>query len=53
MQADKKKKELKVKLQMAKFLQGTLEEMAVSGHRNKSEAVKEFAEFFEKVLSSN
>ena len=51
MQADRKKKELKVKLQMAKFLQGTLEEMAVSGRRNKSEAVKEFAEFFEKVLS--
>ena len=25
--------------------------MAVSGRRNKSEAVKEFAEFFEKVLS--
>ena len=52
MQADRKKKELKVKLQMAKFLQGTLEEMAVSGRKNKSEAVQEFAEFFEKVLSS-
>jgi LETM1 and EF-hand domain-containing protein 1 len=50
--ADRKKKELKVKLQMAKFLQGTLEEMAVSGRKNKSEAVQEFAEFFEKIRDS-
>lgn len=48
-QADRKKKELKVKLQMAKFLQGTVEEMAVAGRKNKREAVQEFAEFFEKV----
>ena len=48
-QADRKKNELKVKLQMAKFLQGTVEEMAVAGRKNKREAVEEFAEFFEKV----
>ena len=34
---------------MAKFLQGTVEEMAVTGRRNKKEAVQEFAKFFEKV----
>ena len=49
LQADRKKKELKVKLQMAKFLQSTVEEMAVTGRRNKKEAVQEFARFFEKV----
>lgn len=49
MQADRKKNELKVKLQMARFLQGTVEEMAVSGRKNKREAVQEFAQFFEKV----
>jgi LETM1 and EF-hand domain-containing protein 1 len=50
--ADRKKKELKVKLQMAKFLQGTVEEMAVTGRRNKKEAVQEFAKFFEKIRDS-
>lgn len=34
---------------MAKFLQGTVEEMAVAGRKNKKEAVQDFAEFFEKV----
>ena len=48
-QAVRKKKELKVKLQMAKFLQSTVEDMAVTGRKNKKEAVQEFAEFFEKV----
>ena len=52
LQADRKKKELKVKLQVAKFLQDTVEEMAVSGRKNKREAVQEFAEFFENVCGS-
>lgn len=34
---------------MAKFLQDTVEEMAVTGKKNKRDAVREFAEFFEKV----
>ena len=34
---------------MAKFLQETVEEMAVTGRKNKREAVQEFALFFEKV----
>lgn len=48
---DKMKQSLKVKLEMAKFLQQTLDEMAVSGKGHKSEAAKEFCEFFEKVRS--
>ena len=47
-----KKKQLKVKMQMAKFLQETIEEMAVSSKNpNKKESVQEFARFFEKVCS--
>ena len=39
-----------MKLQMAQFLQGTIEEMAVAGKNpKKRETVQEFAEFFEKV----
>ena len=38
-----------MKLQMARFLQETVEEMAVTGRKNKREAVQEFAQFFEKV----
>lgn len=39
-----------MKLQMAKFLQDTIEEMSVSSKNpNKAEAVKNFAEFFKKV----
>ena len=39
-----------MKLQMAKFLQGTVEEMAVaSKNPNKREAAQEFADFFNKV----
>ena len=42
---------MQVKLQMAKFLQDTIEEMAVkSSNPNKKESVLEFADFFEKVL---
>lgn len=48
----KLKATLKVKLEMAKFLQQTLDEMAVSGDGTKSRTAKEFAEFFAKVRSS-
>lgn len=49
-QATRKKKQLKVKLQMARFLQETIEDMAVSSKNpHKKEAVEEFALFFEKV----
>ena len=49
-QEEAKKKQLKVKIQMAKFLQDTVEEMAVSANKKKTqEAVVEFANFFEKV----
>jgi LETM1 and EF-hand domain-containing protein 1 len=43
------KQALKVKLEMAKFLQQTLDDMAVQGKGRSSEAAKEFAEFFVKV----
>jgi hypothetical protein len=43
------KQALKVKLEMAKFLQQTLDDMAVQGKGRSSEAAKEFAEFFIKV----
>jgi hypothetical protein len=43
------KGELKVKLEMAKFLQGTLDEMAPQAKGRSSETAKEFAEFFSKV----
>ena len=38
-----------MKLQMARFLQSTVEEMAVTGRKHKKEAVQEFAQFFENV----
>lgn len=45
------KKSLKVKLEMAKFLQQTLDEMAVQAKDkdHSSNAAKQFAEFFERV----
>ncbi|KAL5470878.1 hypothetical protein EMCRGX_G028925 [Ephydatia muelleri] len=50
---DRKKKELKMKLQMAKFLQDTMKEMAVeSKNPGKNKAVKEFADFIEKIRST-
>ena len=50
-QETKKKQQLKVKMQMAKFLQSTIKDMAVSSkNRNKKESVEEFAQFFEKVV---
>ena len=42
---------MKVKIQMAKFLQDTVEEMAVTAKQKKTqEVVAEFANFFEKVI---
>ncbi|XP_020293379.1 LETM1 domain-containing protein LETM2, mitochondrial [Pseudomyrmex gracilis] len=50
---DKLKQALKVKIEMAKFLQKTLDEMAVqSSDHYRSEKAKEFAEFFYKVRTS-
>lgn len=49
---DKLKQALKVKIEMAKFLQKTLDDMAVQSTDYKSKKAKEFAEFFYKVRSS-
>lgn len=43
------KKKLKVKLEMAKFLQQTLDNMAVQAKGHRSESAKQFVLFFEKV----
>ncbi|XP_076372048.1 mitochondrial proton/calcium exchanger protein-like isoform X1 [Tachypleus tridentatus] len=49
----KVKKQLKVKLEMAKFLQETMEEISVQARGDKhSHTAKEFAQFFEKVRQS-
>lgn len=49
----KMKQSLKMKLEMAKFLQDTLDEMAVLGKGDKtSHTAKEFSQFFEKIRSS-
>lgn len=45
----KLKKSLKVKLEMAKFLQETLDNMSVSGKGHTCDSAKEFADFFAKV----
>jgi LETM1 and EF-hand domain-containing protein 1 len=49
---DKMKQSLKVKLEMAKFLQKTLDDMAVVGKGHNSESAREFSEFFIKVGNS-
>ncbi|XP_019852441.1 PREDICTED: LETM1 and EF-hand domain-containing protein 1, mitochondrial-like [Amphimedon queenslandica] len=50
---ERKKKELRVKLQMAKFLQDTVEDMSVSSKNpKKAEAVKNFVEFFKKIRTT-
>ena len=52
-QEARKKKELKVKLQMAAFLQDTVEEMAVtSKNPKKMESVQEFADFIKRVCTT-
>ncbi|KAK8732531.1 hypothetical protein OTU49_006807, partial [Cherax quadricarinatus] len=48
----KMKKRLKVKLEMAKFLQQTLDNMAVQAKGHQSESAKEFVLFFEKVAKT-
>ncbi|XP_066145415.1 mitochondrial proton/calcium exchanger protein isoform X1 [Euwallacea fornicatus] len=49
---DKVKQNLKVKLEMAKFLQGTLDSMSVQHKDRYSERAKEFVEWFGKVRTS-
>ncbi|KAL1505373.1 hypothetical protein ABEB36_004956 [Hypothenemus hampei] len=49
---DKIKQSLKVKLEMAKFLQGTLDDMSVQHKDRYSEKAKEFVEWFSKVRTS-
>lgn len=46
------KKLLKVRIEMAKFLQKTVEEMAVSSNTKENTSVEEFARFFDKIRSS-
>ncbi|KAF2901105.1 hypothetical protein ILUMI_05079 [Ignelater luminosus] len=49
---DKIKQNLKVKLEMAKFLQQTLDDMAVQHADHNSQQAKEFNEWFNKVRTS-
>ncbi|XP_043500154.1 mitochondrial proton/calcium exchanger protein [Polistes fuscatus] len=49
---DKLKQALKVKIEMAKFLQQTLDDMSLQSSDHKSEKAKEFAEFFYKVRTT-
>lgn len=48
----KARNNLKVKLEMAKFLQKTLDEMDLQHSDHRSEEAKEFSEFFQKVRTS-
>ncbi|CAG8450501.1 5301_t:CDS:2 [Acaulospora morrowiae] len=48
---EKKRKLLKVRLEMAKFLQETIAEMTIT-EQDRAEAAKEFLEFFRKIRSS-
>lgn len=50
---DKLKQSLKVRLEMAKFLQKTLDEMSVQHSDRQSEQAKQFAEFFQKIKDPN
>lgn len=49
---DKLKQNLKVKIEMAKFLQETLDDMAVQHKDHYSQMAKEFSEWFQKVRTS-
>lgn len=49
-QEERLKKELRVKLELAKFLQDTIEEMALKNKAAKGSATKDFSVFFQKVL---
>ncbi|XP_060702393.1 mitochondrial proton/calcium exchanger protein isoform X1 [Hemiscyllium ocellatum] len=46
------KKELRVKLEMAKFLQDTIEEIALRNKAAKGDVTKDFSTFFQKVRDS-
>uniref|UniRef100_A0A8C5A195 Mitochondrial proton/calcium exchanger protein n=1 Tax=Gadus morhua TaxID=8049 RepID=A0A8C5A195_GADMO len=46
------KKELRVKLEMAKFLQDTVEEIALRNKASKSSVTKEFSTFFQMIRDS-
>lgn len=48
-QDNKIKQNLKVKIEMAKFLQKTLDDMTVQHKDHRSEAAKEFSNFFQRV----
>lgn len=48
----KVKATFKLKLEMAKFLQQTLDEMAPTGNGHDSKTAREFADFFHKIRSS-
>lgn len=50
LQEERLKKELRVKLELAKFLQDTIEEMALKNKAAKGNATKDFSVFFQKVL---
>lgn len=49
---DRLKKELRVKLEVAKFLQDTIEEMALRNKAAKGDVTTEFSSFFQKIRSS-
>lgn len=51
-QEAKNKQNLKVKIEMAKFLQKTLDDMSVQSREHNSEAAKDFTLFFEKIRTS-
>ncbi|TEA24853.1 hypothetical protein DBR06_SOUSAS36410026 [Sousa chinensis] len=48
-QEERLKKELRVKLELAKFLQDTIEEMALKNKAAKGDATKDFSMFFQKI----
>ncbi|XP_046821774.1 mitochondrial proton/calcium exchanger protein [Vespa crabro] len=50
---DKLKQALKVKIEMAKFLQKTLDDMSLQSSDHKSQRAKEFAEFFYKIRTTS
>lgn len=52
MQEERLKKELRVKLEMAKFLQDTVEEIALRNKAAKGNVTEEFSTFFQKVMLS-
>lgn len=52
-QEERLKKELRVKLELAKFLQDTIEEMALKNKAAKGSATKDFSVFFQKVPCQN